>query len=629
MENSFLVKNIFKRNILFILLFISVLTKGQTPIDAYGNLSVSGNKIMDESGKAVQLQGMSLFWSQWEPAYYEYNTVKKLRDDWCTNIVRAAMAADDPIGNINVNANAEEQRVRTVVEAAIDLGMYVIIDFHHHHANNHTEEAVAFFSKMAQDYGHHPNIIYEIFNEPLRISWSNVIKPYSESVISAIRAHDPDNLIICGTPNWSQDVDAAADDPITSSTNIAYSLHYYAGTHGQSLRNKAVYAMNKGVALFVTEFGIVNADGGGAVDVASSNVWFEFLDQHKLSYCNWSMCDKAEGSAVLTPGTGVNDDWTNRLTNAGTFIKNRFTSNCPTYESLKDCNGLEGGSALIDNCGICAGGNTNIEPNSTCQADCNGVIDGNAFYDNCQNCVGGNTGEESCNQMPFNGTPHVIPGKIESEEYDFGGPEVGYYDTNLTNEGGSTLRNDGVDIESSSTHTNIGYTEAGEWLEYSVVVERTGDYKVEFRTASGEGNGSYHLDLDGQEIVTMNAEQFGGNQEWQAYGLQTSPAISLEAGEYKLRLIVDERGFNIDNMNFILLSITGSNLSSAENIKLYPNPVSDQLHISNLNGKNWDMYNALGVLVQSGRKAQVDMSNYPSGIYYIHIEGNVNQLVKP
>ncbi|MBQ4796798.1 cellulase family glycosylhydrolase, partial [Pectobacterium versatile] len=109
--------------------------------------------------------------------------------------------------------------------------MYVIIDWHSHSAENNRSEAIRFFQDMARKYGNKPNVIYEIYNEPLQVSWSNTIKPYAEAVISAIRAIDPDNLIIVGTPSWSQNVDEASRDPINGK-NIAYTLHFYAGTHG-------------------------------------------------------------------------------------------------------------------------------------------------------------------------------------------------------------------------------------------------------------------------------------------------------------------------------------------------------------------------------------------------------------
>ncbi len=60
-------------------------------------------------------------------------------------------------------------------------------------------------------------------------------------------------LIVVGSPTWSQDVDQAANDRINAD-NIAYTLHFYAGTHFQSLRDKGNYAMSQGIALFTTEW---------------------------------------------------------------------------------------------------------------------------------------------------------------------------------------------------------------------------------------------------------------------------------------------------------------------------------------------------------------------------------------
>ena len=100
----------------------------------------------------------------------------------------------------------------------------MIIDWHSHHAHDYEAEAIAFFEEMAQTYGEHPNVIYEIYNEPMQISWSNTVKPYSESVIAAIRSIDPDNLIIVGSPTWSQDVDVVAQDPIEGYANFYTSI---------------------------------------------------------------------------------------------------------------------------------------------------------------------------------------------------------------------------------------------------------------------------------------------------------------------------------------------------------------------------------------------------------------------
>lgn len=297
---------------------------GSNPVDIHGQLSVSGTKIVDQNNNIVSFAGNSFFWSNtgWgADKYYNANVVNWLKNDWNTTIVRAAMGVEDyggyltdPVGNKN--------RVKAVVDAAIAEGLYVIIDWHSHNAENYQADAISFFQEMAQTYGNNPHVIYEIYNEPLQVSWSNTIKPYAEAVISAIRAIDPDNLIIVGTPTWSQDVDAASYDPITSSTNIAYTLHFYAATHGASLRQKAQTAMNNGIALFVTEWGSVSASGNGSVDYAATDTWISFLETHDISHANWSLHDKNEGASVLIPGASSNGGWSaSDLTASGTKVK--------------------------------------------------------------------------------------------------------------------------------------------------------------------------------------------------------------------------------------------------------------------------------------------------------------------
>jgi len=299
-----------------------------TPVACHGQLRVEGNQIVDSTGRAVQLHGMSFFWSQWIGKYYTPQTVKWLKDDWRCTIVRAAMAVE--ADGYLANPEQEKQKVKTVVDAAIAEGIYVIIDWHDHHAENHTAAAKEFFAEMAQLYGNYPNVIYEPYNEPEgNKSWTGVVKPYHTEVISAIRAHDPDNIIVCGTPNWSQDVDVATSSPLSGS-NLAYTLHFYADTHKQSLRDKAVTAMNRGYALMVTEYGTCDASGGGPVNQAETTTWWNFMNEHNLSSCNWSVADKIETAAILKPGASATGGWaTSQLTPSGTFVRTFLRSKNP------------------------------------------------------------------------------------------------------------------------------------------------------------------------------------------------------------------------------------------------------------------------------------------------------------
>ncbi|PUA26961.1 MAG: hypothetical protein B0W54_21410 [Cellvibrio sp. 79] len=291
-------------------------------------LVVQGNKVT-ANGQPANLAGMSLFWSNtgWGgEKYYNAQAVAWLKSDWKANLVRVAMGVEDAAGYLTDSTN--KTRATTVIDAAIANNMYVIIDWHTHHAEDNKAAAIAFFKEMATKYGNYNNVIYEVYNEPLNISWSGVLKPYATDVIKEIRAIDPDNLIIVGTPNWSQDVDVAANDPITAYSNIAYTLHFYAGTHKQSLRDKAQTALNRGIALFVTEWGSVNADGGGGVNASETNTWLSFLKTNGISHANWALNDKAEGASALVTGASANGGWTSaQLTASGTLIRNAIIAN--------------------------------------------------------------------------------------------------------------------------------------------------------------------------------------------------------------------------------------------------------------------------------------------------------------
>ena len=292
-----------------------------TVVQIHGLLQQNGNKIVDKNNEPVSFAGNSFFWSNdnWGgERYYKAEVVSWLKDDWKTTIVRAAMGVEDPGGYLD-NKTANKNRVKTIVDAAIDEGIYVIIDWHSHHAEDNTNEAALFFQEMANLYGEYDNVIYEIYNEPLDISWSTIIKPYAISIIAAIRSIDPDNLIVVGTPEWSQRVDLAAADPITGYSNIAYTLHFYSIHHQQWLRDRASAALESGIALFVTEWGSI---GYSLVD-SEANEWMAWCFTNKISHCNWAVNDKEEEWSILIPDASTTGGWSDDdLTKAGKLARN-------------------------------------------------------------------------------------------------------------------------------------------------------------------------------------------------------------------------------------------------------------------------------------------------------------------
>ncbi|HEV8504438.1 MAG TPA: glycoside hydrolase family 5 protein [Chitinophagaceae bacterium] len=285
-------------------------------------LKVQGNLIVGEDGKPVQLQGMSLFWSQWIGKYYNAKAIRWLKHDWNCTIVRAAMAVE--YDGYLTQPGLEQKKVFTVIDAAVKEGLYVIVDWHDHHGEDHLIEAKQFFATVAKRYGHLPNVIYETYNEPMYVSWKEILKPYHQAIIDTIRYYDPDNLIVCGTPSWSQDVQVAAADPLPDA-NVAYTLHFYAGTHREDLRGKAYTALNNGAALMVTEYGLSQASGDEGIYEEETKKWWKFMDDHHLSSCNWSVADKVESSAALKPGASASGGWTeDLLTPSGIIVRNHL-----------------------------------------------------------------------------------------------------------------------------------------------------------------------------------------------------------------------------------------------------------------------------------------------------------------
>ncbi|MEN3013433.1 MAG: cellulase family glycosylhydrolase, partial [Endomicrobiia bacterium] len=313
------------------LLFLAVISNlisfsfSQTPVQVHGQLRVSGRYLVDRNGVPVVLRGMSLFWSQWGSKYWNSSVIDWVATDWKVNVIRAAMGIED--GGYLTYPTTHKNLVKTVVQACIDRGIYVIIDWHDHNAPAHQSQAIEFFREMAQTYGNTPNVIYEIFNEPdLDDNW-NGIKSYAQAVIQAIRQYDPDNVILVGTPNWCQYVDVAAGSPLTGVSNVMYVLHFYAATHGSNYRHKAQTAINAGLPLFVSEFGTCEYTGNGRYDFNETDAWINFLEQYKISWVNWSLNDKPESCSALVPGASASGGWLeSQLTQSGRYIRNKIRS---------------------------------------------------------------------------------------------------------------------------------------------------------------------------------------------------------------------------------------------------------------------------------------------------------------
>jgi len=344
-------------------------------VEQHGRLRVAGAEIVGEHGNTVQLKGMSFFWSQWEEGkkYYTEGAVNWLVDEWGCSLVRAVLGIGEVDGYL-YTPDQEKATVEVVINAAIAKGVYVLIDWHDHWAEHNVEPAKGFFREMGQKYGSYPHILWETYNEPLSVSWSGVIKPYHEQVIPVIREYS-DNIIILGNRDWCQFPNEAAWDPVQG-PNLAYTMHFYASTHGQDLRDKTVQAKSAGVPVFATEWGTCRADGDGSVDEGSTHAWVGFLDYHGISYANWAVSDKQEACSALTPGAPIDGGWTDaHLTQSGRLMR-----------SIISGGGGSGGCCRFGaDCGDCGEDGTGWchESASNC-AECTGSFDPGASAPGCR-----------------------------------------------------------------------------------------------------------------------------------------------------------------------------------------------------------------------------------------------------
>ncbi|MBO0343451.1 MAG: glycoside hydrolase family 5 protein [Bacteroidota bacterium] len=292
---------------LTIIVFLTVITtsSGQF-VKENGRLHVEGTQLTNQYGQPLMLRGVSFGWHCLWPRFYNKSAVKWLRKDWNINVIRASMGIElNDMAYIDA-PKFSTKKIEAVVKGAIKEGIYVIIDWHSHNIN--LKEAKDFFNSISKKYGHHPNIIYEIFNEPDEESWQE-IKTYSEEIISVIRSNDPDNIILVGSPHWDQDIHLPANDPIKGYANLMYTLHFYAGTHKKWLRDRADEALAKRLPIFVSESAGMEATGDGPIDYEEWQAYINWMEARKISWITWSISDKNETCSMLRPSAKSKGKW--------------------------------------------------------------------------------------------------------------------------------------------------------------------------------------------------------------------------------------------------------------------------------------------------------------------------------
>lgn len=203
-------------------------------------------------------------------------------------------------------------------------------------------------------------------------------------------------------------------------------------------------------------------------------------------------------------------------------------------------------------------------------------------------------------QTPFHGTPAELPGRIEAEEFDYGGQDVAYNDNDEENRNGGD-RNEGVDM----SNTAIGYSQKGEWIKYTIQVMESGDYTMEAYVASGADGSSFQLQMDNKNITDIIDVPNTG--DWQTYTTVKANVGKLEEGKHELKLVITGDWVDMDYMEFKAANRTGlENLAS----NIYP-----------CDG-HYTVYDLLGRRMGETELEEGELIGFTKGMYVLKNEQN-------
>ena len=297
-------------------------------------LKVVGTQLTAD-GQPVAFRGISFGWHNIWPRFYNKSAVRQLHEDTGCQIFRAAIGADshamlDNPGIHDGYMGEPEwalEHLYEVVDGAIECGAYVIVDWHSHVL--HLDAAKEFFAAVATRYKGVPNVIYELFNEPVCFSFEEwranpyedlgnpeammaywqELKRYAGELIKVITDIDPSEpLILMGCPSWDQRVDLPAASPIEGYGNLMYTMHFYAATH-KHLRDASDAALAAGIPIFVSECAACEASGDGPMDLEEWQKYVDWADANGITMLTWSISDKVETCSMFTKEASSEGPW--------------------------------------------------------------------------------------------------------------------------------------------------------------------------------------------------------------------------------------------------------------------------------------------------------------------------------
>ena len=294
--------------ILFTILLLSSCTSksfdGKDRPSNRGQLQVIDNKLCGEDGNTIMLRGISNNGVSISERYINQECFDDIAKVMGANVIRMSLytSGTGTVGYCNGgDKNRLKQDIYNAVEYAKNSDMYIIIDWHvlqDQNPNKYIEDAKVFFDEISKELKDEKHIIYEICNEPNNCTW-DVVSEYANTIIPIIRNNDENSLILVGSPDWSKDLKEIYDKPL-SYDNIMYTFHFYAETHKQEYQDIVKQYSDKGLPLFISEFGICTASAGFPINEEEANKWIELCENEGISYVMWSFAKNGEPCSAIS-----------------------------------------------------------------------------------------------------------------------------------------------------------------------------------------------------------------------------------------------------------------------------------------------------------------------------------------
>ncbi|MCD6374354.1 MAG: cellulase family glycosylhydrolase [Caldisericaceae bacterium] len=501
--------------------------------------------------------------------------------------------------------------IDSLIEWCRDNRMYVILDMHcapgGQNAGNisdsdgiearlwtepaNQDRTVEIWQRIAARYRNDTTVVgYDLLNEPVLPNGHSAteLRSLYMRITTAIRQVDKNHIVFI-EGNWYGTDFTSLTPPWD--TNLSYSFHkYWSETGVNTIQSYLNMRKTYGTPLWMGESG------------ENSNHWFastvKMLEENDVSWCWWTH-------------------------------KKFETITSPYSAKLPD-----GFQTLVD-----YWNGTGAKPSETYAEAVLLQFADNLKYEKCD--FRPDVLQALLNpEFLTNNTPYKnleIPGKINCVDFDFGGNEVAYYDTEYERtrwdvynpwNTGRQYRNDGVDIEESKDKDgakySVGWIDAGEWLKFTVNVNNSAVYDVVVRFASAQDGGQLQLFIDDQpvsDIITL--DKTGGWYNWDTITIKD---VTIQGGTRELMLKFLNGGFNINQLEFIKVTDLEEQGQLPVKFELgqnYPNPFNHStkipFYVEQPAQVQLDIYNTNGQRVYSEAKKTVGED------YFTWQAGNLNQ----